>query len=120
MMARRVKSRRGRGILKCGICGNPTRDHPIIGPCPEITLLAGERLTVRKPHKGGGFRPKEETMDAKPIQRTMNTCPVCGQLARTNLENRNILAHSVPRDVYKDGRGCRGAGRIAVELRRVR
>lgn len=52
-MARKLKGTpKGRGKLKCGICHKPTRDHDVLGPCPEIRLLAGERMTVQRPFRG--------------------------------------------------------------------
>jgi hypothetical protein len=48
---------KGKGALKCAICGKPLRKHEKIGPCPELKLLADERMTVRKPLSGGN-KPK--------------------------------------------------------------
>jgi hypothetical protein len=67
------------------------------------------------------------------------TCPRCGQTAAlSQTDGRTVLAHSVrwqhldgcpyvgtvsgfcqhcKFEVYKDGRGCKGAGRVAVEKR---
>ena len=47
------------------------------------------------------------------------TCPTCGQTAWLSVyDGRTLLHHHVPRYVYKDDRGCRGAGRVAIEKRR--
>lgn len=43
---------RGTGKLKCAICLKPIRDHKVLGPCPEARLLATDRMTARKPHRG--------------------------------------------------------------------
>lgn len=68
----------------------------------------------------------------------LGTCPLCGKSARLGgRQGRTILAHQTPRQhlpdcrrqgvsgdcascgfaVFRDGRGCRGTGRIAVEAR---
>ncbi len=41
---------RGLGVIKCGHCGVPTRDHSILELCPELVrTLKGTKLTVSSP-----------------------------------------------------------------------
>ena len=40
----------GRGVIKCAECGTPTRDHSLLGPCPELVKIMGtSRMTVPTP-----------------------------------------------------------------------
>ena len=48
---------KGTGKLKCAICRKPIRDHKILGPCEFTDMLATDRMTVRKPHRGNTRKP---------------------------------------------------------------
>ncbi len=52
------------------------------------------------------------------LNRQRGTCPYCLERCRLNDKHRT-LSHSVPRIVYKDGRGCSGRGLVALEYRKV-
>jgi hypothetical protein len=43
---------KGKGKLKCRVCNKPYRDHKRIGPCEELHMQPGERMTSNKPYKG--------------------------------------------------------------------
>ncbi len=39
---------RGRGRVKCEVCGKPLRDHKLTEQCPE---LKGAKLTISRPRR---------------------------------------------------------------------
>ncbi len=51
------------------------------------------------------------------LNQQRGTCPYCLERCRLNDKHRT-LSHSVPRIVFKDGRGCYGRGLVALEYRK--
>ncbi len=50
---------KGRGVIKCAQCGEPTRDHSMLRLCPELVEILGTtRLTAPSPHKTKNEREK--------------------------------------------------------------
>ncbi len=44
----------GLGVIKCGHCGQPTRDHSILELCPELARVLGHtKLTAPSPLTAG-------------------------------------------------------------------
>jgi hypothetical protein len=49
------------------------------------------------------------------IEREYGTCSWCWQLKEVSYYTKKMLSHSAPRIVYKDGRGCKGVGKMPLE-----
>ena len=39
-----LNTHKGRGILECGICGKPTRDHKVGARCPQWDGILGAAI----------------------------------------------------------------------------
>ena len=52
----------GLGVIKCGHCGQPTRDHSLLELCPELARVLGHtKLTAPSPLAAGKEKLRAES-----------------------------------------------------------